>query len=247
MSWLLFFLLAALHPVAFIVIGFASKTWKVRLLLWTLLPLPAIWYCWDYFVIKRLHEKMCSDEGGLRVIIQPEKADRVRLIGDRFRTLDSHATLEKYFPRIQYVESKSGELGNSRDKKRDDYFGYTAVPNPRAGLPTDIGPWSKELRLTYRESRIVSPNANMYEISVHESNIPHGTSKETRLSKDGNVYAKYSEFVHWWTGIKYPDALPTWRCPEQKRSPPINDPGAPDEKWHYPPSSQYLLIELILN
>lgn len=213
MSWLLFFLLAALHPVAFIVIGVVGKTWKMRLLLWALLPLPAVWYCWDYFVIKHEHEQMCVAEGGLRVLIQPEKADRVRLVGDDYRRSNAEGLLESNFPQLQLIESMAEQVSNGR--RMSYYLAYTATPNPRENLPMDKDPW-KEGKFIYSESRVEFLDPTIYEISVHESKIPHGIRKETRLSKDGKVYAKYSEFVHWWTGIQYPDALPTWRCPDQR-------------------------------
>lgn len=246
MSWLLFYLLAALHPVAFIAIGIASKTWKTRLWLWGLLPIPAVLYCWNYFVIKHEHEQMCAAEGGLRVVMQPEKADRIRLVGDSFKTLDSHALLEMYFPRLQLVESKSGEWDSRTNSKEEGYFAFTVTPNPRAGQQSMTHAAVKEGRYVFHESKVEAPDASIYEIHVHESDIAHGTSKETRLSKSGKVYAKYTELVHWWTGIQYPDALPTWRCPAQTRSPPKDDPNAPQDKWHYPPSPKKALVELIL-
>lgn len=241
MSWLLFYLLAALFPVAFIVIGFKSKTWLARLLYWALLTLPVFWYCWDYFAIKREHERLCAAEGGLRVLIQPEKVDRVRL-DESFMALSARSMLEVYYPRLQIVESKPGERRGTGNVTQH-YVSYTAEPNPRVGLPMDKGPWSKEPKLTYQESRVESPAANVFDISVHETSISHGTSKETRLSKGGKAYAKYSEFVHWWTGIQYPDALPTWRCP---KSPPRGEPNSPPEKWVYPPYAEDALMELIL-
>lgn len=241
MSWLLFYVLAALFPVAFIVIGFKSKSWRARLSIWALLTLPVAWYCWDYFAIKREHERMCAAEGGLRVLIQPEKADRVRL-DTSFVALSPRSMLDVYYPRLQTVESKSGKREGMSNLSQH-YTAYSGEPNPRAGLPTDKGPWSKEPKLTYQEARVESLDTNVYHISVHEMSILHGASRETRLSKGGIVYAKYSEFVHWWTGIQYPDALPTWRCP---KSPPRGEPNAPPEKWVYPPYAEDALMELIL-
>jgi hypothetical protein len=246
MSWLLFYLLAALFPVAFIVIGFKSKTWRARLLLWALLALPAVWYCWDYFAIKREHEQMCAMEGALRVLIQPEKADRVRLVGDSFVALSAHAMLEVYYPKLKLVESRSGEWDSRNNRRQEGYLAYTVAPNPRVGQKSLTHAADKEGPYVFPESKVESLDASIYEISEHESKISHGTRKETRLSRSGTVYAKYTELVHWWTGIQYPDALPTWRCPEQKRSPPKDDPNAPQERWHYPPSPKKVLVELIL-
>lgn len=246
MNWLLFYLLAGLHAVAFIVIGVKSTAWMMRLVLWGLLVLSPVWYCWDYFAIKHQHEQMCAAEGGLRVLIQPEKADRVRLVGDSFIALDAQAVLEKYYPRVQLVESKSGEWDSSTNKKQEGYLAYTVAANPRAGQQSLTHAADKEGPYIFPESKVEALDTNIYEISVHESTIPNGTSKETRLSKGGKVYAKYTKLVHWWTGIQYPDALPTWRCPAQILSPPKDEPSAPREKWNYPRSPQYPLVELLL-
>lgn len=215
MSWLLFYLLAAMFTVALIVIGFKSKTWRARLSLWVLLTLPVTWYCWDYFAIKREHERMCAAEGGLRVLIQPEKADRVRLVGDSYNAEDAKTLLWMFFPQLQIVQFMHGERDGSGKKARD-FIAITAKPNPRAGQQSMTHAADKEGRYIFPELKVESPDPTVFEIGVHELNISHGTSKETRLSRGGTVYAKYTEFVHWWTGIQYPDALPTWRCPDQR-------------------------------
>lgn len=243
MSWLFFYLLAALHLVAFVVIGFKADTWTKRLLLWALLPIPAVIYCSDYFLIERAHKQLCAAEGGLRVLSEPAKADRVRLVGDRYRTASAHASLEKSFPSLRVVEVMT-EVRGSNGARLRDYVAHSASPNPKGGMPLDHAPW-KEPTLVFSEQKVVSLDDSVYEISEHESTIPHGTRKETRLSRNGKVYAKYTEFVHWWTGIQYPDALPTWRCPVLKKIPPKDNPNAPHEKWRYPLFADEALLELI--
>lgn len=215
MNWLLFYLLAALHPVAFLVIALKCNTWKLRFILWALLPLPAIWYCWDYYAIKNEHAQMCAAEGGLKVFIQPEKADRVRFVGVGFRNQGAaKGTLRRHYPSIQVSESLAGEYDGT-DGAGQPYVAYTLVSNPKAGLPMDIDPW-KEPALIYSQTPIGALDRAIYEINQLETKVPHGTSKVTTLSRDGKAYAKYTELVHWWTGIQYPDALPTWRCPDQR-------------------------------
>ncbi len=232
MSWLLFYLLTALFPVALIVIGFKSKTCPARLALWALLTLPAVWYCWDYFAIKREHERMCTAEGGLRVLIQPEKADRVRLVGESYDNGDAKTLLWLFFPQLQVVQFISGEIDGS-GKKAQNYVAMTAEPNPRAGQQSLTHAADKEGPYVFPESKVELPHVSIYEISVHESNTSHSTRKETRLSRGGKVYAKYTEYVHWWTGIQYPDALPTWRCPDQRQ---------PDTAiLHYEPLAKLIL------
>ncbi|MDI1237120.1 MAG: hypothetical protein PSV26_06500 [Polaromonas sp.] len=245
MSWLLFYILAALHPVAFIIIGFRGKTWRQRFVLWALLPIPAILYCWPYYQIKNEHAQMCAAEGGLKVLIQPEKVDRVRFVGVEFRNLGAaKGTLNRHYPQIRFAESLEGEYDGTDGAGRP-YVAYTLVPNPKAGLPMAKDPW-KEPKLMFTASPIDAPNSNIYEISQRETTVPSRTVKETVLSRQGTVYARYTEIVHWWAGIQYPDALPTWRCPEQKLSPPKDSPNAPKDQWHYPRPADEQLVELIL-
>ncbi|WP_428509091.1 hypothetical protein [Roseateles sp.] len=240
MSWVLFFLLVALHPVAFVLIARADMTRAKRVFFLAALFVPGSLYSWDYFAIQYEHEKLCEAEAGLKVLIQPEKVDRIRVMpGAPF---DKYL-LEEYFPRIKIVEA----LTDKRDPKTGapllHFEAYTAVLNPKAGQ------WLKGLpqegKLLFSSTRVDELDPNMFELSKVESRIAHGTKTEVILSKNGKVYARHTEFVHWWTGIQYPDALPTWRCPKQIKSPPKDEPNAPYENWPYPPSASAALGSLI--
>lgn len=239
MNWLLFYLLAALHPVAFLVIAWKCDTWRQRLLLWALLPLPAVLYCWDYWVIKNEHAQMCAAEGGLKVLIQPENADRVRLVGSTFG-LSAQGILDKYYPNVKLVEALTEERG-SQGQRLQLYDAYTVAPNPKADTPWVKG-FKKEYKFIFPAKRVEFLDPNMFEISVYDTKTAHRETKVTTLSKGGKVYAKYTDFVHWWTGIQYPDALPTWRCP---LTPPTKYPDAPKDQWVYIPKAYDALTDLI--
>lgn len=243
MNWLLFYLLALLHPVVFLLIGFKSSTWKQRFLLWTLLPIPATVYCWDYFAISREHERMCAAEGGLKIMVQPERADRVRLAA----TVDDYSgrsILEYYYPRLHTAESLTEERHPTTQKRLEVYEISVASANPKVGQPMEKFPW-KEPAYQITTSRLDSMDPNVYEIAEHHQPLPHGGKTETTLSKSGRVYAKYTTLIHSWGGIHYPDAIPTWRCPEMVKSPPPGKPDAPLQQWSYPQSPAKSLINLL--
>ena len=243
MSWLLFYLLAALHPVAFLVIAWRCETWKRRLLFWALLPLPAIWYCWDYYVIKIDHAQMCAAEGGLKVLIQPEKTDRARIFGEasEFSPKD---ILERFYPQVKVVEALTEKRDPMTGRPLQYYEAYTTAPNPKAGQWITGSP--QEGKFLFPSTRVDVLDPSMFELSKAESSIAHGTKTELTLSKGGKVYAKHTTFVHWWAGIRYPDAAPTWRCPDTNRkNPPKDEPNAPYEKWTYPPFGSDALRDLI--
>lgn len=245
MSWLLFYILVALYPVAFLIIWKICDNWRGRLSLWGVMALAAIWYCLPYYQIKNEHAKMCAAVGGLKVLIQPEKVDRVRFVGVGFRNLGAaKGTLNRHYPQIQFAESLEGEYDGTDGAGRP-YVAYTLVPNLKAGLPMATHPW-KEPKLTFAVSPINALDSNIYEINQQETTVPGRTVKETILSKQGKIYARYTEIVHWWAGIQYPDAVPTWRCPVQKLSPPKNSPNARKDQWHYPRPADEQLVELVL-
>lgn len=212
MSWLLFYILVALYPVAFFIIWKGTDTWRWRFSLWALLAIPAIWYCLPYYQIKNEHAKMCAAVGGLKVLIQPEKVDKVRLVGDTFERRPK-GILERYYPQVKVIEAMTESRGPN-GRLLDYYVAYTATPNPKAGQQ-EKGQVA-EGKFSYVTSKVEKLDPDMYEISKLESEIPNGTKTEITLSKSGVVYAKHTELVHWWTGIQYPDALPTWRCPDNK-------------------------------
>ena len=242
MSWLLFYVLVALYPVAFFTIWKICDTGRWRLSLWGVMALAAIWYCLPYYQIKNEHAKMCAAVGGLKVLIQPEKVDRVRLVGDTDQS-SPKGILETYYPQVKVVEAKT-ETRWPSGQRMDYYDAYSAMPNPNEGQQ-EKGK-NQEGKFSFAISKVEILDPTMFEISKLESEIPNGTKTELILSKSGKVYAKHTELVHWWTGIQYPDALPTWRCPDTNRkSPPNEDTDAPQEKWAYPPFGFVQIRDLI--
>jgi hypothetical protein len=245
MNWLLFYVVAALHAVVFVLIGIFGRSWPQRLLLWIVLPLPAVWYCWDYFAIKRQHAEMCSEVAGVRVVVQPERTDRVRLVGRKF-AYDAKSILESYYPRAQVIEAVTEER-DSRGAPLENYVSYVGKANPKVGSATDKFP-TFEPKAVISRSSLDAPTPGVFEISEQESQIPNGTKTETRLTKDGRLYAIHTTLVHWWTGIRYPDALPTWRCPDTNKPIPVEGNGGQSQAARtYPKFAHTQLLNLIFN
>lgn len=242
MSWLLFYILVALYPVAFFIIWKICDTWRWRLSLWGVMALAAIWYCLPYYQIKNEHAKMCAAVGGLKVLIQPEKVDRVRWVGE-ITEGSAKSILKKYYPQVKVVEALTEKRGPD-GRLLGYYEAYTATPNPKAGQQ-EKGQVA-EGKFNFAMSKVEKLDPDVYEISKLESEIPHGTKTELTLSKSKKTYARHTKLVHWWTGIQYPDALPTWRCPDtNSKSPPNGDATAPEEKWAYPPFGDDQILDLI--
>ncbi len=243
MNWLAFYLLAALHPVVFVFIARADITWTRRIFLWTAMLIPGTLYCWDYFAIQKEHERMCAEESGLRVYIQPEKMDRVRIVGDA-REFSPKYILEKYYSKVRIVEALTEKTAPITGKPLQYYEAYTATPNPKAGQ------WVKgslqEEKYLFLSTRLEALDGNVYELSKREAKIPHGLRTELILSKGGKIYAQHNQISHWWAGIKYPDAVPSWLCPDTNtRSPPKEEPNANYENWDYPLFPSDVMSDLI--
>lgn len=217
MSWLLFFLLIPIHILIFIVVGVAIKSLKLRMLLWILLISPAVIYCKDYFLIQLEHKRLCVAEGGLKVLREPEKADGVRLVGDSYDFRDARWLLSKFHPQLVTVEFMPPQ--QMRQNSSQQYLSVYAESNPRAGLAMENFPW-KEEKFLFSEVPVDVLAPDLYEISEHVTRLPNGQKEETRLSQNGKEYAKYTMFEHHWGGIRFPDAVPQWRCPDP------NLPGA---------------------
>lgn len=179
MNWLLFFLLEGLYLVAFFVIWKRCTSWKRRFQYWSLLSIPAILYCWDYFAIQIEHEQMCKAEAGFKVFIQPDKADRVRFVTDSY----SEAWVESafvYFPQARVVERMTRER-DSKGNLLQRYDAYTASPNPNVGKPMKVSPW-KERPYIVSIAPVVSPDPSVYEISSGKA-----TESITTARRHGSV------------------------------------------------------------
>ena len=242
MNWLAFYLLASLHPVVFVLIARVDITWTRRILLWMAMLIPGTLYCWDYFAIKKEHERMCAAESGLRVYIQPEKMDRVRVVGDVYE-FSPKSLLDRYYPKLKIVEALTEKKDPSTGRPLQYYEAYTAEPNPKAGEWINGSP--QEGKYLYRSTRLDEIDPDMYELSKKEYEIPNGSKSELILSKNGKMYAKDVELLHGWTGIRYPDAFPTWRCPIETGRPPENNSEAPLDRWIYPPNKLARIPNLI--
>lgn len=217
MNWLLFYLLIPIHILILFVIGVAIKSLKLRALLWIFLISPAAIYCKDYFLIQLEHKQLCAAEGGLKILREPEKANRVRLVGDSYDFRNARGLLSKFRPQLVTVEFMHPH--QMQQNSSQQYISVYAESNPRAGLAMENFPW-KEEKFLFNEAPVDVLAPDSYEISEHVTRLPNGQKEETRLSKNGKEYAKYTMFEHHWGGIRYPDAVPQWRCPDP------NLPGA---------------------
>ena len=221
MIGLTLWLLMGLYVSLFILAGKKSKTWKGRFIGWLLLLAPVAIYMWDYPVVYYQHQRDCKAEGGLRVLIQPEKADRVQLDGDSYNEGSAHFFLYGYSPKVVLVEATESLHG----QKSTGYFAYTLDPQSVSG--------GRKLDYKFKKTPLTEPSGGLYVLSKHyeADDSLRREKREWWLTRNGVLYAKWTAFRHYWNKIHYSDGVPEWRCHDEVR------PGRIPEE---------VLIELLL-
>lgn len=200
-----------------------GATWRSRFRSWFFLFLPVALFMWDYPVVYYRHVQDCKAEGGLKVLIQPEKVDSVQLDPKVFSSLsEAEGLLSEFYPRLKLVESSVENYESGR--KVYDNFATTVAKTTDDHYKSD---WS------YNKTPISHLSEGMFVISKnHEfDEALHRSKEEWRLTRDGKLYATITTFVHAWTKIQYPDATTAWSCEEVH------------QKFRYP---KYDLTKLIL-
>lgn len=210
MSWLLAYLLLSIIIILMFWVGFKKDaTWKSRLKGWGLLLLPVAIYMWDYPVVYYQHVRDCKSEGGLRIFIQPVKAEHVQFNTGPYDESTAHSKLHKFYPHLKLVET----TGNTRDKAKNPngYFSYSLSYS--GGASDRSANWQEDWK--FNKTPLLSPSKGVYVISQHKEDSQSGnrrTKYEWTLTRNDQLYAKVTNYIHRWTGVRYPDAVPFWSC-----------------------------------
>jgi hypothetical protein len=176
--------------------------WTGRISLLLLMYSPALYWIGSLQYVKHQHEQACARDGGLKVFIQPEKADRVQL--SQHGLGSGEGVLERYFPSIQMVEAADGSW---QQDGKPNYFAYTVDP------ATANNPKSKYSAIpSYKfvKTPIAAPSKGLYTLKAEDLPHPDGNINRFVLEKDGKSYAQWTEYQTIWN----PDGvLPSsWQC-----------------------------------
>lgn len=197
MMALTFIAIVFLYLGAFIWAGIAARTWLARFQIWGLLSIPLILWLWDYPVIQYRHEQACAKDGGLRVLIPPDKTDRFQLDGKRFAKSAAEGLLREFYPKIKVVEAPIDSALSS-----DKYFAYSVDPS-------SVGP--DKSKYVYIKTPLERPSSGLYILTESKQiTTPGGQQIQTSLIRNGRIYAQWTSYNAVWnsTGI-----LPNgWRC-----------------------------------
>jgi len=244
MNWLVFYLVAFSYPFMYLWVGYKAAKWPHRIVLWTLISVPPMLYAWPYFAIKREHERMCEAEGGMKVLVQPGKADRVRVTLENWRGKETaESFFQNYFPQAMGIEMRTKRRG-ADGKLLSQYDAFTAKPNPGGDEQERVGSRKKQGSFLLTVEEVEKVNPNVFEISSKVFVGKNYLRTDTYLTRDGKLYARHTEFVHSWRGIQYPDSNPHWRCPSRDQR--ISGKNGPSESYEKQ-SIQYPAPILLIN
>ncbi len=237
MSWLLAYLLVFLNIVLLVLVLTFTKSWKSRIIGWILLILPVPLYllATGYFTAYYQHVRDCKADGGLKVFIQPEKVESIRLRLESGSSGESaaHSYLHKFYPHIKQVEA----LGEAIESilKPNQFYSYSVISTSTSDRSSN---WENEWK--FNKTPLTAPSKDIYVISEHRDDSGANnkvTKYEWRLTRNNKLYAKVTDYSHMWRGIQYPDAIPSWNCADR------DSPDYTSSAFAYPNEN---LLRLIL-
>jgi hypothetical protein len=191
------FILAALYVGLLVWLCRKQKNWSARIALSLLMLSPAIYWVGTYQYVKYEHAQACARDGGLKVLIQPEKADRIQLDPDS--GWSAQDLLFQYSPQLAIVEALDGEY-NGKGKK-SGYFAYSIDP---ATTALEKKNWK------FNKVPLAVPTAGLYVLSKTAKIDSDLTTTTWKLERNGQLNAKWTMLEHYWS--KNPGMPIGWQC-----------------------------------
>lgn len=209
MNWLLANLLLLIIIILIFWVGLKKDiTWGSRIRGWILLtlPIPIYMLVTGYFTAYYQHVHDCKTDSGLKVLIQPEKAEQVQLRSYGEPAAQSY--LHEFYPELKKVEA----LGDHKESRIKPYqfFSYSVASTSTSNRSSN---WQEEW--VFNKTPLREPSEDIYVISEHreDSGTHNKISKyEWTLTRNDHLYAKVTNYIHHWTGVRYPDSVPFWSC-----------------------------------
>ena len=185
------------YIAALVAVGRNVYPWKRKLAWWGVLLLPLVIWLWDWPIIRFHHELRCRQEGGLKVLIEPEKADRLRLDGESqyfsYDERDAKQLLQTFYPKLKFIEAKQ-----SSGPDRGNYFIYSITSNSTT---------SNTNSFEYTQTPINQATPNEYVLTKKYLPLPwYGDKRQIVLTRNNKTYASSTWFrAIWNSGGLFPD------------------------------------------
>ncbi len=201
MNWLLAFLiLIGLAIAAHKILNNNKLLLRQRLLGVFFLSIPVLAYVWDYQKVYYEHAQDCKAEYGLKILIEPEKTDAIQIFSD-IGDAPAEGALKQFYPRLRYVEiADKKKYGKPQTYSS---FSVTSTTDDRRkrGWTFDKTPINKLSEGVFRISKTSEYDKKIYR---HKD--------VWLLTKNDQVYAKYTDLRRIWPKIRYPDSVPSFHC-----------------------------------
>lgn len=180
--------ISALYIALLVWVGRTLSGWLVRVPVLLVLLSPILYWVGTYQYVQYEHRRDCKLEGGLKVFIQPEKADRIRLDAAHFNEVYAYDILQSSFPRLMLVEAWDGKFTGNGQKT--GYFAYSLDP-ATVTLP------KKDWKFIKRP--LAQPTPGLYVLGKADQ-LENEIEKTTwTLSRNGQLYASWTMFYHYWS------------------------------------------------
>lgn len=181
--------IAILYFVLLVWVGFKLKRWPTRISVLVVMLSPLIYWVGSYQYIHYEHKQACAREGGLKVFIPPEKADRIRLDMDSLGGADrAEFLLEKLHPKLTTVEAWDRKYNGKGQKT--GYYAFSLDPATTALPKKD---WK------FVKTPLDAPTAGLYVLSESTSLTDVIEKTTTTLSRNSQQIATWTKFYHYWS------------------------------------------------
>ncbi len=178
--------ISALYIALLVWVGRTLSGWLVRVPVLLVLLSPILYWVGTYQYVQYEHRRDCKLEGGLKVFIQPEKVDRLRLdaLSGEER---SEFLLRNFYPRLAVVEAWDGHYTSAG---KTGYFAY--APDP-ATITLPKKDWK------FIKTPLSQPTPGLYVLGKADQ-LENEIEKTTwTLSRNGQLYASWTMFYHYWS------------------------------------------------
>jgi hypothetical protein len=193
---------AALYMALLVWLCRKLKNWPTSIAVTLLMLSPVIYWIGTYQYVQYEHKVACERDGGLKVLIEPEKADRIQLDPDSFDEGYAKGFLRMYSPQLAVVEAWDGEYTGKGQKT--GYFVYSMDPATTA-LEKKNWQFNKFNKVPLAEA--TSGTYVLRKAAKIDSDL---TATRWTLERNGQVYATWTSFYHYWS--KNPGMPIGWQC-----------------------------------
>jgi hypothetical protein len=179
-------------------------------------------YFIPYFSIQALHQRMCAIDAGLKVLRPIKPGDSLRLYNFK-PSLNAAQSFAQYAPKLKYLELNPSSYEEAPKGSRENQIMpgviYTFRINEKFGQLDKNGRKDNHRLIAEPVGMGATLTSDAYEYIERDEEISHGTKQLIEIMRNGVVYIRHTTYRHAWTGIRYPDGVAIWQCPDR----PINN------------------------